>query len=297
MVTSPDPSVEPAISMIVPNEDTAFGRPRSFLGNRFVYAVISQRARGLSVGINLTPDKRCNFDCAYCEIDRDVPGSSNPVDLDILASELREFFGRIRQGRLRELDWFRQVPAELLELKEVALSGDGEPTLCPSFSEVVAVAVHRRAMEPAPFKIVLITNGTGLDTPEVQRGLNLLATSDEVWVKLDAGTQEQMQKVNRADIPLRKVLENILALGRKRPVIIQSLFPQIGLEGPAPGEIQQYVQRLLELKIAGAKIALVQIYSAHRPAHRPDCAHLPLKELSFIAQRVRVVTGLNAEVF
>jgi wyosine [tRNA(Phe)-imidazoG37] synthetase (radical SAM superfamily) len=297
MVTSPDPSAEPAISTIVPNKATAFGRPRSFLGNRFVYAVISQRARGLSVGINLTPDKRCNFDCVYCEIDRDVPGISDPVDLGVLAAELGTLFDRIRQRRLRDLDWFRQVPADLLELKEVALSGDGEPTLCPSFSDVVAVAVHRRAMEPVPFKIVLITNGTTLETPEVQRGLNLLANRDEVWVKLDVGTQEGMNRVNRATVPLRKVLENILALERKRPVIIQSLFPQIGTEGPASEEIEQYVQRLLELKVAGAKISLVQIYSAHRPAHRPDCAHLPLKELSFIAQRVRVVTGLNAEVF
>src|ERR1041385_9455166 len=46
---------------------TAFGCPRDFLDNRFVYTVISARARGLSVGVNMNPDKHCNFDCVYCE--------------------------------------------------------------------------------------------------------------------------------------------------------------------------------------------------------------------------------------
>jgi hypothetical protein len=45
--------------------ETAFGSPRDFLDNRFVYAVVSARARGLSVGINMCPDKNCNFDCVY----------------------------------------------------------------------------------------------------------------------------------------------------------------------------------------------------------------------------------------
>src|ERR1041385_494756 len=66
----------------------AFSRPRGFLGNRFVYAVISQRAHGLSIGVNLNPDKLCNFDCAYCEVNRDVPGHDRAVDLKVLALEL-----------------------------------------------------------------------------------------------------------------------------------------------------------------------------------------------------------------
>ena len=43
--------------------ETAFGCPRDFLNNRFVYAVISARAHGLSLGVNMNPDKRCSFDC------------------------------------------------------------------------------------------------------------------------------------------------------------------------------------------------------------------------------------------
>jgi hypothetical protein len=66
---------------------------------------------------------------------------------------------------------------------------------------------------------------------------------------------------------------------------------------PPAREIKQYAQRLKELKEAGAEIPLVQIYSAARPMARTGCSHLSLKSLSQIAQTVRRVAGLRAEVF
>ncbi|HWV98274.1 MAG TPA: radical SAM protein [Candidatus Acidoferrum sp.] len=277
---------------------TAFGRPRNPLDNQFVYAVISQRAHGLSIGVNLNPDKRCNFGCVYCEVNRDQPGQESKVDIGVMSAELARLLGLVRENKLRDLAWFRHLPPELLALKEVALSGDGEPTLCPNFHEVVREVVYVRSRGMIPFfKIVLITNGTGLDSPDTMRGLGLLAAEDEVWVKLDAGTQEHMEQVNCADVPLWKILGNILLIGRQRPIIIQGLFPLVNGKQPSPDDIEQYVQRLQELKDAGAQIDLVQVYSAHRPPHRPDCEHLPLKALSHIARRVREKTGLKAQVF
>jgi wyosine [tRNA(Phe)-imidazoG37] synthetase (radical SAM superfamily) len=203
-----------------------------------------------------------------------------------------------REGRVRELPGYETVPPELLELKEVALSGDGEPTLCPNFAEVVQAVVHLRAKGAFPFfKIVLITNASALDRPEVRAGLQLFCARDEIWAKLDAGTQEHMNKVNHPGVLLEHVLTNILALARERPVVIQSLFPLIDGEGPSDAEVEQYVEKLRELKDAGAKISLVQVYSAHRPPARKFIGHLPLRRLSYIAQRVREVTGLKAEVF
>ena len=45
--------------------DTAFGCPRSFLNNRYVYVVFSPRARGMSVGVNLSPDHSCTVHVAH----------------------------------------------------------------------------------------------------------------------------------------------------------------------------------------------------------------------------------------
>jgi wyosine [tRNA(Phe)-imidazoG37] synthetase (radical SAM superfamily) len=158
--------------------------------------------------------------------------------------------------------------------------------------------VHLRAAGALPFfKIVVITNSTALDRPEVQEGLKLLTGTDEIWAKLDGGTQEYVSRVNGAAIPLEKIMDNILLLARWRPVVIQSLFPAINGQPPPAREIRQYAQRLKELKQAGAEIPLVQIYSATRPMAGTGCSHLPLKDLSQIAKTVRRVAGLRAEVF
>ncbi len=291
--------VNPAISnngRRVP--ETHFGYPRNFLNNHFIYVVISPRARGLSVGINLTPDKRCDFDCAYCEVNRKEPGLETSMRTDVMSAELTQTLHQIHQGRLREWPAYRNIPEELLQLRHVALSGDGEPTLSPHFVEVIQSVVHIRALGHFPFfKILLITNATGLDTPEVKYGLGFFTKQDEVWAKLDAGTQAWMEKVNRARVPLEKVLSNILMVGRQRPVIVQSLFPMLNGVEPPDEEVIQFAQRLKELRENGAQIPLVQIYSATRPTLHSEYGHLPLRSLSRIAHTVRQVSGLKAEVF
>jgi wyosine [tRNA(Phe)-imidazoG37] synthetase (radical SAM superfamily) len=279
-------------------QETAFGSPRDFLDNRFVYAVVSARARGLSVGVNMNPDKQCNFDCVYCEVHRDGSPRERHLIPEVMADELKKTLAYVLAGRLRERPWYHTLPDELLQLRHVALSGDGEPTFAPNFVEAVQAVVHVRALGGFPFfKMVLITNATGLDQPQVQRGLKFFTRSDEIWAKLDGGTQAYLNKVDRMEMPLEKILSNILLLARQRPVVIQSLFPAIDGEEPPLEEIEQYAQRLKELKAGGAQIPLVQIYSATRPTPNSGCGHLPLKTLSRIAHAVRQATGLKAEVF
>ncbi len=270
---------------------------RNFFGNRFVYGVVSQRAGGVSVGINMNPDGLCDFACVYCEVDRCVRSGASRVHVPAMLGELENVLRGIHEGDLGTRGWDAAL-FDTLPFREVALSGDGEPTLCPNFREITEAVVNLRARRIVPFfKIVLITNTTGFGLPGVQAGIDLLAPQDEIWAKLDAGTQEYMDEINRGEANLERVLENILALGRRRPVIIQSLFPLVHGVEPSGREILAYAQRLRELREAGAQISLVQIYSAHRPAMDSACAHLPLRALSRIARVVREESGLNAEVF
>ncbi|MBK9137719.1 MAG: radical SAM protein [Verrucomicrobia bacterium] len=278
--------------------ETACGYARNFLDNRFVYVLVSPRAHGLSVGINLNPDKRCNFDCVYCEVNRAVPPRDSVLDVATMVRELEQTLLLARDNRLQALPGFHNLPSELLQLRHVALSGDGEPTLSPSFAEVVRAVVHLRALGRFPFfKLVLISNATGLDTPAVRSGLQLFTPKDEIWLKLEAGTRAYYERINRPTVPLEKVLENILVLARQRPVVIQSLFPRFCGEEPPEEEITEFVARLRELRDAGAKIAAVQVYSAMRAIIHPECGHLPLRSLSRIAQAVRAGTDLPVEVF
>lgn len=278
--------------------ETAYGYPRNFLGNRFVYVVVSPRARGLSIGINFNPDKKCNFDCVYCEVDRSTPGLDQQLNIDAMADELTATLNAAISGTLRDVPLYRNLPPELLQLRHVTLSGDGEPTLSPQFTEALQTVAHIRALGKFPFfKIVLVSNATGFELPEVQRGLKLLTRQDEVWAKLDVGTQLWMDVINKSQVPLDKILSNILLVARSRPVIIQSLFASVDSADPSIEQIEQYAMRLRELREAGAQIPLVQIYSASRPVHNTRCRHLPLRSLSLIAQTVRRVSGLKAEVF
>lgn len=273
-------------------------RPRDFLGTEFIYAVVSQRAGGLSIGINLNPEKKCNFDCVYCEVKNPETHRERQVDLAVLSKELRNVLTLLQLGKFRELPGFAQTPPELMVLKNVTISGNGEPTLCPNFHQAVQEVVRIRQVPQYPaFKLVLITNGTGLHLSGVQEALKLFSEGDEVWIKLDAGTQIYMTQVNRTRFPMETVLNNIRVVGVWRPVVIQSLFCSIQGEGPSDLEIEQYVQRLADLVCKGTKIRLVQIYSAVREPAGAGCGHLPLARLSYIARRVREGAGLRAEVY
>ena len=256
--------------------------------------MLSQRAGGLSVGINMNPDKRCNFDCVYCEVNRTVATGPASLPVNIMLQELETLLAHVLK---KNRPVWEGVPSRL-PFREVALSGDGEPTLSPNFREIVEAVAGLRARRRFPFfKIVLITNGTGLHLPQVREGLQILTARDEVWVKLDVGTPEGLARINRTGLSLEFILKNIRELGRQRPIVIQSLFPMIDGRGPDDTEITAYVRCLAELRNAGAQISLVQIYSAHRPAMNVTCGHLPLRSLSRIAREVRDLGGVPAEVF
>lgn len=276
----------------------AFANPRDFLENRFVYLTISPRARGLSIGVNVNPDRECNFDCVYCEVNRSAPITDSVIDCDIAAQELENMLRLVNQGGLRHLAPYSSLPPELMKLRHVALSGDGEPTVSPKFLETVEMVVHVRARGVFPFfKIVLITNASGLDRVEVRQGLRLFTPQDEIWAKLDVGSQGQMNAVNRASAPFEKILDNILITARVRPVVIQSLFCQNGDIVPSVARIEEFATCVRNLKERGALISLVQIYSATRPTAYSNVRHLPLKLLSEIAETVRRIAGVKAEPF
>lgn len=288
---NPHVPLHPAIS-----EDVAFGYPRDFLQNQFVYLVISPRAKGLSIGINLNPIMKCNFQCLYCEVERGPVARASSLDVNRMGAELSQTLQMADAGWLRHLPRYANLPDDLLRVRHVTISGDGEPTLADEFVDAVKAVAHVRAVNRF-FKIVLVTNSTALDRPQVLEGLRFFTREDEVWAKLDGGTDAYIRQLNGSTTPLEKILGNILMVGRQRPVVIQSLFPAINGEPPCDNEILEYAQRLKELKQQGAEISLVQIYSATRPMARAGCSHLPLKTLSRIAQIVRKSTGLRAEVF
>lgn len=266
---------------------------------RFVQAVVSPRARGLSVRLNLNPDGRCNFDCAYCDVHRArLQGQPAVPDVDGMMGELEEALDLIHAGRGAAMAGCGGAPPEYLKLGHVALSGSGEPTLCPIFDEIVEGVMHLRAQgHHGFFKVALITNATGLRAPHILRGLRLLTSQDEIWAKLDAGTEAWYRQVNRTEVPYLEVLDSIRQTGRGRSITLQSLFPKLQGRSMPLAEQDAFTARVAELRREGAQIQFVQVYSASRMAASGRCGHATLSELSSIARRVRESAGIPASVF
>ena len=162
---------------------------RSFEENIYVYPVLSRRSGGISVGINLNPDQRCNMDCVYCQVDRATVKPKMGVDLIVLELELRHMLRAVTSGRLFDHPRFHETPHALRRLNDVAFSGDGEPTTFKGFDKAVnLVSDLKREMSLGDLKVVLITDSGCLHLDYVKRGLQKMDTcGGEVWAKLDAG--------------------------------------------------------------------------------------------------------------
>ncbi len=271
---------------------------RTFEENLYVYAVVSRRSKGVSVGVNLNPDKVCNFDCVYCQVDRKTPPIVRDVDVPRLLDELECMIDLVVSGELFEMDRFRHTPATLRRLNDIAFSGDGEPTTCPEFLEIVRSVADLRMRRRLHAKLVLITNATRFHHPPVREALAVLdANGGEIWAKLEAGTEDFYRRVERTTIPFRRVLDNITEAARIRPLVIQSLFMRLHGQPPPEEELLEYCNRLNEITRAGGKIQLVQIYTIARVPAEAYAAPLSAPEVDHIVELVRARAGLPAEAY
>lgn len=240
---------------------------------RYVYPVVSRRAGGVSIGINLNTNNACNWRCLYCQVHDLTRGSAPPVDLPVLEQELREFLQEVLAGDFMQ----RRVPPEARRLNDIALSGNGEPTSAAEFAEVVElIARVRREMHiDDTIKTVLITNGSLIHRPSVQQGLKTLAgISGEVWFKLDRASVTGMQLINDTATRLETVREHLKAALALCPVWIQTCW--FALDGQAPSERDEedYLAFLRDLLTNDPRPTGVLLYGLARPSLQPEALRL-----------------------
>ncbi len=290
---------EPAKKKSVNFEAAYSKHERRWKDNRYVYAVLSRRSRGLSIGINLNPGKECNFGCIYCQIDRRTAPSRRDVDTELLSGELHSILQEEKNGSLYEAAPFDMLPPANRGVRDMAFSGNGEPTASPVFGEAVRIAARARThFKLDDTKIVLITNASHLDDPAVRLALDVLDEHNgEIWAKLDAGTEEYFRTINRSDIPLDKILANILKTASVRPIIIQSLWLRMQGAVPHSAEIEAYCSRLNDLISSGARLKGLQLYTIARHTSGQSVTALADIELDRIAEIVRDRVPVPVEIF
>ena len=215
---------------------TPINHDRDSAGMTHVYPVVSRRAGGVSVGINLNPNNACNWACVYCQVPGLVRGTAPDIDLAQLEAELRAMLADIRHGDFMQT----RVPEGARRLNDIALSGNGEPTSAKAFPQVVEL-IGRVMAEfdlVGRVKLVLITNGSLADRPRVQDGLGKMAAlNGEVWFKFDSATASGMRSINQTRIAPEKQFERLAMAAHLCPTWLQTCM--FALDGTAPSEAEQ----------------------------------------------------------
>ncbi len=277
--------------MTRPRVLTESDHDRGSMERRYVYAVVSRRARGVSIGVNLNPNNACNWRCIYCQVPDLRRGKGPAIELTLLRDELEATLDEVLDGDFME----QRVPEGSRVLRDVAFSGNGEPTTSPSFAGAVDVVLAAlRAREGlAEVGVTLITNGTMLGQQDVLAAVRRMGSAGgEVWFKLDAATAAAAARVNGQPLDIERHVERLLATGAACRTWIQTCM--FALDGAPPPELElsAYVARMQQLVARAAPVRGVLLYSLARPSLQPEgprLSPLPSAWLEAFAARVEAV--------
>ena len=262
---------------------------RDAAGLTYVYPVVSRRSRGVSVGVNLNTNNACNWRCVYCQVPGLVLGKAPEIDLGLLERELDLMLDALTNGDYME----RHVPPSSRRINDVAFSGNGEPTSSPQFAQAVALVERTLARFDLAgrVKIVVITNGSLIHTPEVQEGLRRMSRANgEVWFKLDRATEAGQASVNSNRAGVARTRKNLALCTELCPTWVQTIaFAHRG-QPPAEEEQAGYLAFLTEALRDGVALRGVHLYGLARPSYQPeapDLSPLPAAWMEGFAARIR----------
>ncbi len=250
-----------------PGADLPLGPPER--PESLVYGPVVSRRLGRSLGLNLTPPgcRVCSFECVYCEFGREPSerGAAWPTP------------GTVRSALSTALQGVGPLDA-------ITLSGHGEPTLHPRFSDVVAevVAEVRRSRPGLP--VCVLTNGSTVMDLTVRRALDNV---DRCIVTFDAASE-------RVDRPRHEIPpdEKIAALSALREATLQACFIEGAISNCDVDSIRDWADEVGRIEPAS-----VQIYTIDRQPADAQIRPADPGTLEEIACLLRERTGIEADVF
>ena len=283
--------------MPTPAPLTPINHDRDNAGMTYVYPVVSRRAGGVSVGVNLNPNNACNWACVYCQVPDLVRGTAPEIDLPQLEAELRALLTNILHGDFMST----RVPEDARRLNDIALSGNGEPTSAKAFPQVIELIGWVMADFDliGKIKLVLITNGSLIDRPRVLDGLaKMAALNGEVWFKFDSATASGMRTTNQTRISPDKQFERLKIAAALCPTWLQTCV--FALDGKPPGAVEQaaYLAAVTRIREQNIPIQGVLLYGLARPSLQPQAnrlSALPAEWLNAFAGSIRAA-GLPVKV-
>ena len=266
---------------------TITNHDRNIFQGKYIYPVVSRRAGGLSLGINLNTNNACNWQCIYCEVPNLVRGKPEPINLQELENELDYWLDQIINQ-----SFLSQYTKSQTEFKDIAFSGNGEPTASKQFKDVVGILIKKISEYRLDQKITirLITNGSYMSNIVIQESLSLIRNINrEIWFKIDSVNKADIRTVNQVNLSLVTIKKNLEAALNNSPTIIQTCFFKLNEKLPSSESLGEYINFLkpYENKIKG-----IHLYSLARLSEQPSknkLRRLTKSELEVIASKIKVL--------
>ncbi len=261
----------------------------------YVYAVLSRRSQGISLGVNLNPNNACNWRCIYCQVPNLQRGGPPPIDLGLLERELRQMLNDIQHD-----DWLsRHAPAGMRRLNNVALSGNGEPTTAAEFPTVVDLIgrVLNDFDLRGRIKVVLITNGSQLDKAKVKAGITALAAmAGEVWFKLDRATAAGLRTINGTRIDPERHYRRLQTCAQLCPTWVQTCVFALDGQPPEASEVKAYLELLARARAEAVPLKGVLLYGLARPSMQPEAPRLSRLAEAWLQELARRIEAIGLPV-
>lgn len=245
---------------------------RDAAGLKYVYPVISRRAGGVSIGINLNPNNKCNWRCIYCQVPDLGRGNAPKIDVTLLHAELDVFLRNLLEGDFMQ----RRVPEASRHIADIAISGNGEPTSARAFPAVVdCIAETMAAFDlVGKIKFTLITNGSLMGRDYVQHGIARMSEfGGEVWFKFDRALPEPRRFINGTALSNASIAANLKISTTLCPTWIQTCVFALDGEPPSREERDAYIAFLQGLG-PDTPIKGVLLYGLARPSTQPEATRL-----------------------
>lgn len=158
---------------------------------KYIFGPVNSRRLGLSLGIDLLPEKICSFNCIYCEVG---PNAEQTC-------ERREYTPT--KAIINELHGVLDGQDAALQTDVFTITASGEPTLHEGLGEIIN-SIKQKTDKP----VVVLTNGSLLHLHEVRKEL---MAADIVIPSLDAARPESFRKINRPlpGLDLETIIEGV----------------------------------------------------------------------------------------
>ncbi|WP_374349711.1 radical SAM protein [Chitinimonas sp.] len=267
---------------------------RDILGFRYIYPVVSRRAGGVSVGINLNPNNACNWRCIYCQVPDLRRGGPPDIDLALLREELAAMLDELVNGDFM----VRNVPESARRLNDIALSGNGEPTASKQFAEVIdLIAEETTRFGLTDLKLVLISNGSQMYRSEIQTALTTMSRlNGEVWFKFDQAPIDGYSDINQIALSEAQILRHLNFASTHCPTWIQTcMFCRNG-EPPGDEAVSAYLAILEKALETGCRLEGVLLYGVARPSTQPEAPQISAAPLDWMEKMARKIEAIGLPV-